>query len=415
MGVFTVGRQVYLSIEMPENWWLANSAIDMDFINNRYRSSSGTVTAIDLISCSRASIGYAKTSAGTLTSFGTNTLRITDLGLLIEDARTNLTIFSQDFSTSWNSDGQAGTLTTDAIAAPDGTTTADQLADTNSGAMQYWSQNVGTSVAGKLTISIYAKAGTSSILWLVVNSPSLDTSAYFDLVNGTFVARSSTAAPDGMKIEAMANGWWRCSVTQTAGSVTCTLRVAPAARADMTGGDPINAPTGNLYVWGAQLEQAAFSSSYIPTSGASATRAAENITTSGSLQTVINAATASLVAQVDNGLVASVATNIVDSNGTNLLGFDASNHALASMIGTLATGNTANRTTQDKLGLAWDPSGRSLVLNGGTVATDASAQTPSATQHIGSSGTANFAYAYVERLSAWTTKLADATLQGFTV
>ncbi len=85
------------------------------------------------------------------------------------------------------------------------------------------------------------------------------------------------------------------------------------------------------------------------------------------------------------------------------------------MIGTLATGNTANRTTQDKLGLAWNASGRSLVLNGGTVVTDASAQTPSATQHIGSSGTANFAYAYVERLSAWTTKLADATLQGFTV
>ncbi len=121
------------------------------------------------------------------------------------------------------------------------------------------------------------------------------------------------------------------------------------------------------------------------------------------------------MAQTDNGSVASVAANIVDSNGTNLLGFDASNHALASMIGTLTTANTANRTTQDKLGLAWNASGRSLVLNGGTVANDASAQTPSATQHIGSTGTANFAYAYVERLTSWTTKLADATLQGFTV
>ena len=162
------------------------------------------------------------------------------------------------------------------------------------------------------------------------------------------------------------------------------------------------------------LKQEAFVSSYIPTTTAAATRAADNITTSGSLQTVINAATASLVAQTDNGAVSSVAANIVDSNGTNLLGFDASNHALASITATLATGNTANRTTQDKFGLAWSGAGRSLVLNNGTVATDATAQTPSATQHIGSSGSANFAYAYVERLTAWTTKLADATLQALT-
>jgi hypothetical protein len=86
------------------------------------------------------------------------------------------------------------------------------------------------------------------------------------------------------------------------------------------------------------------------------------------------------------------------------------------MIASLATTNTANRISRDKLGIAWSAAGRSLVLNGGTVATDATAQTPSATENLGSAGaTSNFIYAYVERLSIWNSKLADTTLQGFTV
>jgi hypothetical protein len=83
----------------------------------------------------------------------------------------------------------------------------------------------------------------------------------------------------------------------------------------------------------------------------------------------------------------------------------------------MATINTANRSlTDDKLGLAWDGAGRALVLNGGTVVTDASAQNPSATQNLGSaSATSNFIYAYVERLTLWNSRLANGTLQGFTI
>ena len=46
------------------------------------------------LSCTRASTGYAQTAAGTLTSFAANTLRRTDKGLLIEEARTNSTTFA---------------------------------------------------------------------------------------------------------------------------------------------------------------------------------------------------------------------------------------------------------------------------------------------------------------------------------
>ena len=60
--------------------------------NSAY-NDDGVVDAYTYLSCSRASIGYAKTQAGTLTQFGNNQLRITDLGLLVEDARTNQYFF----------------------------------------------------------------------------------------------------------------------------------------------------------------------------------------------------------------------------------------------------------------------------------------------------------------------------------
>ncbi len=397
MGVFTVGRQVFLSIEMPQLWWLADSAVDMDFTSSLYRSSTaGNAAATDFLSCSRASTGYATTSTGALTSFGTNTLRITDLGLLIEGARTNRCLHSQEMTDgTWDAGGT--TVTADTTVAPDGTTTADTAVFAGAGGSRLYCQSDGAFTAG-----------LQDVTWSVWVQGTAGDKFALRMYN----AEATTIFDTGVLTIASTGVWVRYSITGAL-NIIGGGAVGGIDTRTFISGLPGTAIT--IKVWGGQFEVGSFASSYVPTVGTGVTRAADNITTSSWLQTAINAATGSLVAQTDNGAAAGIAANIVDSNGTNLLGFDTSNHALASMIGTLATGNTANRTTQDKSGLAWNASGRSLVLNGGTVATDASAQTPSATQHIGSSGSVNFAYAYIERLSAWTTKLADATLQGFTV
>ncbi len=424
MGVFTVGRQVALEIDMP-GWWLANASVDLNFRGGLYYDSStaNPRAATDFLSCTRASVGYAKNSDGTLTSFASNALRLGTNGLLIEDARTNEIFPSEDYSTTWTQLNI--TVTTNQAVAPNGATTMDKLDD---GVVAGVNHGLRLQITGNTpnvirTFSIFAKDIDRRYLQLMMYGGGTNGFIYCtaDLQSGTISASGIGSAVTGTvftsaAIESFTDGIYRIALTGSPSSTDDAIYFFALLSNAATGASP--AYTGSnksLYLWAAQWEVGAFPSSYIPTIGASATRAAENIITSGSLQTAINAATGSLVAQTDSGGGAGFAANIVDSNGTNLLGFDASNHALASMIGALATGNTANRTTQDKLGLAWNASGRSLVLNGGTVANDASAQTPSATQHIGSSGTANFAFAYIERLSAWTTKLADATLQGFTV
>ena len=91
-----------LFLQFQTTWWLTDALIDLDFSDARYYDSSDpTVVVTDFLSCSRASIGYAKNADGTLTLFGTDTLRFgVGTGFLVEDARTNNCIHSQTKDTN---------------------------------------------------------------------------------------------------------------------------------------------------------------------------------------------------------------------------------------------------------------------------------------------------------------------------
>jgi hypothetical protein len=391
---------------------LAGSDIDMWFEAALY---FGVSAATDVLSCSRASIGYAKTLAGTLTQFANDTLRLTSLGLLAEDSRTNIQKRSQEFdnTTEWSVSNV--TVTANTTTAPDGTATADSIITTVASGEHKVGTTSGTTTAAQWTASCYFKPNGYNFGAIAINNTTFDSWWVFDLVAGTSTRRDFGAAPTGetIRFEVLANGWVRPSVTidASANSFILNFGVLDQSTYHTWAGDGVS----GIFLWGAQVELGAFPSSYVPTTSTSATRAADVITISGAAQTDIAAATGSIVAWTDNGEGAGFAANIVDSNGTNLLGFDATNHGLASITSTLTTANTATRdTVAAKLGLAWSGSGRSLVLDGGSVATDAVAQTPSSTLHLGSTGTVNFVFTYITRLVLFTSKLADATLQGDT-
>ena len=78
------------------DWQLPGSSVDLSFTSNHYYPTNRVT---DYLSCSRASIGYAKNADGTLTQFGNDTLRIgVGTGLLVEDARTNICIYLERYS-----------------------------------------------------------------------------------------------------------------------------------------------------------------------------------------------------------------------------------------------------------------------------------------------------------------------------
>ena len=428
MGVFTSSRQYRLGVYLQNPWWLSGASIDLDFDNDRYYDTSlpaltqSLAVVTNYLSCSRASTGYVKTSAGTLTSFDTDTLRITDLGLLVEDARTNLHLASEDFSnvTYWNALSDV-TITANVTTSPDGNTTADKItASTNNVFDHYIHGTIGNAGATATHVgSVFFKNAGYNYGQLILSRAFTDViGVNIDLttgVTGSIYAIAGSTAGVTVGSELYANGWvrvWLAMSFTSGNSMDLYTGVQNSLSRTQFAGNG----TDGVYAWGAQVEQGNFLSSYIPTAGASATRAADAVTISGQAQTLINAATATIVGRIGNTQGAGFAANLVDSNGTNLIGFNSGNNGLASITSTLTTANTANRSmsVDDKLGLAWSGAGRSLCLNGGTVATDAVAQTPSATQKLGGSAGSNYIFAIIERLTIWNSKLADATLQSMT-
>jgi hypothetical protein len=191
-----------------------------------------------------------------------------------------------------------------------------------------------------------------------------------------------------------------------------------------TGGSPTNGYTGSnksVYVWGAQIEVAAFSSSYIPTTGTSATRARDTVAMAGSLNTILKSSQGSIVADVImNASGALIAGKIVgDGNtGDSMLWCNFSNTLVS---GTGFAGSTiGNSRTWDigaKLGESFAAGAGSLVGGGGTVGTTATPWNDSghATPlYLGTDSGGPCMYGYIRRVTVWNTKLADATLQALT-
>ena len=183
------------------------------------------------------------------------------LGLLIEESRTNLATYSEDFE-QWvdvNTD-----LTENAIEAPDGTTTATKLiADTATG--QHRRDYLSTYSAGTYTFSVFAKVGGYNYLELRLAGDGV----YVDIRDGSLAGASAGITTS---YEDVGNGWKRIAITHSAGANdTARINVVETSGQRSFAGDG----TSGIYIYGAQLEAGAFPTSYIPTSGATATRAAD--------------------------------------------------------------------------------------------------------------------------------------------
>jgi hypothetical protein len=181
------------------------------------------------------------------------------LGLLVEEARTNVVTYSTITNANWTK--YATTITDNAVVAPDGTQTAAKIISTQSGKGTCYLPGTPT---GAYVDSFYAKAGTSNFFF--IESPSTAPGVYFDLANGTV---ATITAGQTATIQYVGNGWFRCSVyaTRTHGNISCGFSDAD--------NNP-NQANGNYgYVWGAQAELGSFPTSYIPTAGSTVTRAAD--------------------------------------------------------------------------------------------------------------------------------------------
>ena len=255
----------------PYHYW--------DFTTNRAlfaQKDVGAVTSTPNWSFSRASTGYAQTLAGTLVSFGINEPRFTNKGFLIEDARTNVLLQSQTLATAPWSPFQSS-ITANATAAPDGTTTADKLVEDTTAASTHFHQQIVTLTASVHTFSIYAKAAERTQVSIFVPTTAFADVAFrtasFDLTSAGSIFGLAGAGATA-SIEALAGGWYRCIL-----NVPATLAVAANIQYGMlVANNPVYTGNGTsgLFLWGAQVEASTVHSSYITTTTVTVTRPADS-------------------------------------------------------------------------------------------------------------------------------------------
>jgi len=250
------------------------------------RSSPAAYTATTTQSITNY-IPVLLTAAAGVARFDSNPVSGQSLGLLIEQARTNILTYSADFANaSWTKDG--ATIGSNSIIAPDGTLTGDKLIATTAVNVRHIVFKIQSTVASSTnTFSCYAKAGEYQFLALslIQGSNSSGMLFIFNLTDGTFAQNGAIGGYTGVVATStsVGNGWYRCAITFTnAGATADYFIIAPSPSATPSTEPFYRTPayTGNgfsgIYIWGAQLEQGnpntTFPTSYIATTATVAAR-----------------------------------------------------------------------------------------------------------------------------------------------
>jgi hypothetical protein len=154
--------------------------------------------------------------------------------LLLEPQSTNLITYSEDFSNSSWTKLNGATVTADTIISPDGTLNADSFTFTTSPSDKI-QKVVTVAPSVKYTVSCYIKSDSNITIKM---------------------GGATAASPINVTTE-----WVRHTITQTNSATT-------TAYPQITS----NGTAGTVYIYGFQLEQQSYATSYIPTNGATATR-----------------------------------------------------------------------------------------------------------------------------------------------
>ena len=181
--------------------------------------------------------------------------------LLLEPQRSNLFPNSEYFG-SWQV--FRGSLTANSITSPEGVVNAyryEENADTGQHFVRF--QSISMTSGTDYTASVFVKAGEKTSVILGTNAPSIwSASATFNLSTGEVTSGSGT-------IEPMENDWYRCII-----SGEC-LTTSSSAGLEITTSSGAGSSGDGLYIYGAQMEVGSYPTSYIPTYGTSASRAAD--------------------------------------------------------------------------------------------------------------------------------------------
>lgn len=268
-------------------------------------------------------------------------------------------MYSQEFDNAYWYKVFGATITSNSTTAPDGTLTADTLnvaTSTYSGLSR-----VISGVSANYNVSVYAKKNTKNWLYFI-DVEGANARAWFDLDNGVLgtVASGYTAT-----ITDVGDGWYRCTL---ANNNAQTLGYYQLGLSDANNGVTPTS-SGSAYLWGAQLEQGSYPTSYIPTTSATVTRNADQCVKTGA---------SAFIGQTEGTLyfegIAEYNTEICSINQNvqnsifiySLAGYGVFGYIYADGSG-LSFGSLVNPLTKFKAAIAYKTNSMAMYINGNLI------------------------------------------------
>jgi hypothetical protein len=324
-------------------------------------------------------------------------------GLLIEESRTNLWLYSADASNAaWLESGgivAAPVVTGNQVAAPDGTVTAARVvypAVSGAGAWTQVTQQIAVA-ANSYAFSVWLRGNVGGERLYLMTT--VDAVTYYRQQ-----ATLTTAWQRFTLITPSINGgyYWQIGT-------------------DLRDVGQTSAPAQTIYIWGGQLETGAFATSYIPTTAAAVTRAADVATVpTGAWFNAAGTGTAAIEFNPSGVAPAAYPRLFADAASSKGLYLNSSLQFGVFDGGTIAaTSNAATLGAVSKAaGTLPASSGTStFVLNGGpsaSVALSIGFGSTSTFKLMGDNTAFDYADGYIRHARYWPRALTNAELQSVT-
>ena len=230
--------------------------------------------------------------------------------LLVEPQRTNINIYSNDYTTNRSSSNVV--VTANAATSPDGTNNATKFEVSAGGYMITW--NAFYSVAaGEYTCSFYAKN---------INATEMKVGVFS---GNTF---ANIVAPFSYISQVNTSTWTRVSFNFTVASGTTLIGV------EQVGGGSL----GDFLLFGSQVEVGSYATSYIPTTAATVTR---NLTTfyKSGLSTLMGSSEGVLFLEISADNVAADSVISIGDDSTNWIAIGSASNGLSLWLSIMIGGS----------------------------------------------------------------------------
>jgi len=332
--------------------------------------------------------------------------------LLLEPQRTNLVQYSE-YGPEWLNTQSTTTLST-TISSPSGENAVYKATDNTSSSQHRIDVRETVTTGTEYAFSAFVKQESNSdvdFAYLLFSSKFTATRYFFNIKNGTVGNGNGT-------IENYGNGWYKITGSATANSTGNA--VFGVNLADVNG-QPTYTGTGNgaMFVWGLQVEEGSYATSYIPTFGATVTRVADVCENGGSSATFNDSEG---VIFIESSAFAADSTNKVMtiSDGTTAnrvqIYYDSSNNVIGSVAGQAVISHTTDITQNLNIAFKYKLNDFALWINGVEVGTDNLGTVPSGLQELSfdnGAGGSNL-YGNIKKLIYIPTALNDTQLAELT-